>query len=133
MVELKSYCPPVPAAPIYWSDIGIPAHGAELYQCVQQGLEYAVLPRMASISGFSVQTLAPSPGYRPTRFTEHVSVVGGRLCKATGSSEPHEYSMLRRLCLAATGGLLATGSSHLNGRSRTGGRSIAYSPRLNRA
>lgn len=35
--------------------------------------------------------------------------------------------MLRRLCLAGTGGLLATGSSHLNGRSRTGGRSIAYS------
>lgn len=62
MVELKSYCPPAPAATIYWSDIGIPAHGAELYQCVQQGLEYAVLSRMASISGFSVQTLAAITG-----------------------------------------------------------------------
>lgn len=38
------------------------------------------------------------------------------------SDPPFAYSMLRRLCSAATGGLLATGSSHLNGRSRTDGR-----------
>lgn len=58
MVELISYCPPVPAAPTYWRDIGIPAQGAELIQQVQRGFDYAVLVRLAETSGFTLEGLA---------------------------------------------------------------------------
>lgn len=62
MVELKPYQPVVREAPSYWGQVGIPAQGAELYQRVQEGFDYAVLERLAAVSGVPCRTLARIAG-----------------------------------------------------------------------
>jgi putative toxin-antitoxin system antitoxin component (TIGR02293 family) len=62
VIELKPYQPVVREAPNYWGQVGIPALGAELIQQVRRGFDYAVLERLAAVSGFPSQTLAVMAG-----------------------------------------------------------------------
>ncbi|KSI04364.2 hypothetical protein APB30_28120 [Pseudomonas aeruginosa] len=62
VIELKPYQPVGLEDSSYWEQVGVPARGAELYQCVKEGFDYAVLERLAVVSEFPCRTLAMMVG-----------------------------------------------------------------------
>lgn len=62
MPKLKPYCP-LPSTPSdYWAQLGVARQGGELIKQVREGLAFATLARLATLSGFSTHELAKMLG-----------------------------------------------------------------------
>lgn len=59
----RQFPPPPSAFPGYWAQLGIPEPGAALLEHVQLGFAFAVLGRLAAVSGFPLRELATMAGW----------------------------------------------------------------------
>lgn len=59
----KQFPPPPSALPGYWAQLAIPESGVALLEHVQAGFAFAVLGRLAVVSGFSPRDLASMAGW----------------------------------------------------------------------
>lgn len=76
----------------YWAQLGIPETGAALLECVQVGFEFAVLKRLAVVSGFSPRELVTMAGL--SAYTLRQCRKSGRFSMACSD---HLYRIMRVL------------------------------------